>query len=246
MKKTLMSNITTHSNDTVEYLAKETNSSVVVKQLPFNRDIPERGNTANHRDKINVEVDDDYETNSHIKWNELLHECENYNLSDFNYDSSTILSESIEESSNDFENIDFYLKDLNVRPTELEKESSVNVSVEHSTDILIGNKTYFTGSVVIKNFIAESDTINVNQKDASSDSPGTSEISNSLADAFTLYFICSFITVVKEKTTVEEWLHHMHSFFLRRPKTIVTVVVGILIIIAAALCGYHLNSPGGK
>lgn len=98
-------------------------------------------------------------------------------------DTSTIVSDSLLESSSDYCNIAYYDRQLNVRPTMLLEnglsihgpmENPGNISVEHSSDVSFGNKNFFTGPVVIN--IAESDTLKANQKEEHSDSSYASEI----------------------------------------------------------------------
>lgn len=148
----------------------------------------------NHRDRINVEFHGDTDfgdnvTASHSKWNEILTECENYNLSHYNYDSSTVISDSISGRSSDsceFENHN--KRNLSVIPTSMLDQNmpAGNISVQHSTDILFGNKTVITGPVVIRKFIAESDILNINQKDKHFESSCASEISSNL---FVVHFL---------------------------------------------------------
>lgn len=106
-----------------------------------------------------------------------------------NDDTSTIISESILESNSDpFEFVNYDSK-LDVEPSALSlqklsqsirgsKENPGKICIENSSDVLFGSKTFFTGPVVIKQFIAESDTANTYQKEEYSDVPDSSEISN--------------------------------------------------------------------
>lgn len=107
----------------------------------------------------------------------------------FNDDTSTLAStnDSIFISSTDHNDIELAIKSTafplqNIGQSKRgSNQNPGNISVEHSSDVLFGSKTFFTGPVVIKQFIAESDAANVNQKDEYSDVPDTSQISNDRA-----------------------------------------------------------------
>lgn len=131
-----------------------------------------------------TKLDNDYEDNvnaSHSKWNER----EDYNKCHNDYDSSTVISESISGRSSD--SCDFENGDV-IPTTVLDQEIPSNISVQHSSDVLFGNKTVITGPVKIRKFIAQSDTLNVNQKDKSSDTPYASEISKKWFEVHTINF----------------------------------------------------------
>lgn len=100
--------------------------------------------------------------------------------------SSTNISDSIFESSTDHND---YESQLEVKTNAFQlqnigqsirgsNENPGKISIEHSSDVLFGSKTFFTGPVVIKQFIAESDAANANLKEEYSDVLHTSEIGN--------------------------------------------------------------------
>lgn len=109
-------------------------------------------------------------------------ECENDNTIRHNYfDASIVTSESTVDSSISGYWENRTIDEFDDKPTMavLENGTPMKISVEHSNDILFGNKTIITGPVVIKNFIAECDNLsNIYQKNKHFDSPGSTDICN--------------------------------------------------------------------
>lgn len=108
-----------------------------------------------------------------------------HHLKQCNDDTSTIMSDSLFESSTDHNCFESQLAVKtsafplqNIGQSKRSNENPGKISIEHSSDVLIGSKTFFTGPVVIKQFIAESDAANAQIKEEYSDVLGTSEIGN--------------------------------------------------------------------
>lgn len=140
-----------------------------------------------------IDVDNAYMSHESNENQTLPHNyvMEHQHLNECNDDTSTLASTNdsiFTSSTDDHKDIELLATKSTVFPLQnigqsIRGQSNQNpgsISIEHSSDVLFGSKTFFTGPVVIKQFIAESDAANhVNQKDEYSDVPtDTSEISN--------------------------------------------------------------------
>lgn len=111
-----------------------------------------------------------------------------YVIEECNDDTSTVLSDSIFDTCTDHRDFE---KQLAIKSSALpfqnigqsirgSNENPGKISIDNSSDVLFGSKTFFTGPVVIKQFIAESDVANVNPKEEYTDELDTATISNEL------------------------------------------------------------------
>lgn len=113
--------------------------------------------------------------------------------------------------------------------------SSNNICIERSSDILIGSKTHFNGSVVIQNFIAGNEGQNsfvLNQD------PGKLETPTSGILFWTT--VLSWITIVfallgTEQTSNSNWLSSLSTYIPCKSKWLFIIL--ILICVLSALSG---------
>lgn len=136
-------------------------------------------------DIIEVTNYDDYEstTSKASHTNEILPRV--FVIEEYTDDTSTVLSDSIFDTCTDHKDFE---KQLAINSSVLpfqnicqtirgSNENPGKISIDNSSDVLFGSKTFFTGPVVIKQFIAESDTGNGNPREEYSEELDSATIS---------------------------------------------------------------------